>query len=340
MANEKIGVFDLHCDTLTAFLNRPDYDGILEQLNHPGLHSKGKERLVCAIEEQDSLDDRQLQFSLSHIPEQTFWAQCCAIFIPDGLDPESTVLYYDLHRQNFFRQMQKFSDCMICCSTGEEICRAWKQGRTAAVLTVENGSVLAGQLGRVEQLAADGVRMITLTWNGANELGSGWDTEQGLTNFGKEAVREMENCGVVVDVSHLNDRGFFQLLDVVQKPFAASHSNARTVCGHRRNLTREQIVLMAERRCLIGLNFGQTFLKDDSGSAGLEDLWRHVEYFLELGAENSLVLGSDADGTNTLIDLNRPYKVRKLYDFFISHGVPEAVAEKIMWKNALNFWSM
>ena len=144
MENEKNGVFDLHCDTLTAFLNRPDYDGILKQLNHPGLRSKGSERLVCAIEKQDSLDDRQLQFSLSYIPEQTCWAQCCAIFIPDGLDPESTALYYDLHRQSFLRQMQKFSDRMICCSTGEEICRAWKQGRTAALLTVENGTVLAG----------------------------------------------------------------------------------------------------------------------------------------------------------------------------------------------------
>src|SRR5699024_4727970 len=128
---------------------------------------------------------------------------------------------------SFVRQMEKFSRRVVPCRTAGDIERAWAQGKMAALLTVENGSALAGRLDRVAELARDGVRMVTLTWNGENELGSGNVTDHGLSGFGREAVSELERQGILVDVSHLNDRGFDDLLSVVQKPFVASHSNAR-----------------------------------------------------------------------------------------------------------------
>ena len=116
-------------------------------------------------------------------------------------------------------------------------------------------------------------------------------------------MAEIERLGVVADVSHLNDRGFEDLLAAAKKPFAASHSNARSVCGHRRNLPDEFIREMVRRECLIGLNYSRSFLSDE-GRGSLEDLYRHVCRFLELGAERCLALGSDYDGTDIHPDLD------------------------------------
>ena len=128
--------------------------------------------------------------------------------------------------------------------------------------------------------------MLTLTWNGENPLGSGHATDHGLSPPGREAVPRLEEAGILIDVSHLNDPGFYQLLDLVHRPFVASHSNARSVCGHRRNLTDWQIREMAARGCLIGLNYYSPFLRSDGCPAGLDDLYRHAAHFLDLGAEN------------------------------------------------------
>lgn len=308
-------IFDLHCDTLTALRNAPSPSGARDTLDLPGCH-----------------------FALSKLPAGTRWCQCCAIFLPDELRGEEAAAYYEYHRDSFYRQMERFSDRVLPCCTAADIEGAWAAEKAAAVLTVENGSALAGRLERVTELARDGVRMMTLTWNGANELGSGNDTRQGLTPFGREAVREMEAQGILVDVSHLNDRGFDDLLEIVRKPFAASHSNARSVCGHRRNLTDGQIRELVRRRCLIGLNFYSAFLRSDGRSAGLDDLYRHVEHFLALGAEDCLALGSDADGADLPPCLDGPEKAAGLYGYFLDRGLSPALAEKILWKNALEFF--
>lgn len=301
-------LIDLHCDTLTV----------------PGRD--------C------SLDDPCHQFALSKIPQGVNWCQCCAIFLPDELKGEDAVTYYETHRDSFYRQMETLPDKVLPCRTAADMEAAWAQGKTAAVLTVENGSALAGRLDRVEALARDGVRMMTLTWNGENEIGSGNVTDHGLSDFGREAVRAMEDCGILVDVSHLNDQGFDDLLETASKPFAASHSNARSVCGHRRNLTDGQIREMVSRGCLIGLNFYNAFLREDGRPGTPDDLFRHVERFLELGAEDCLALGSDADGADLPPWLDGPEKFAGLYQAFLDRGLSSHLAEGILWKNALRFW--
>ena len=103
---------------------------------------------------------------------------------------------------------------------------------------------------------------MTLTWNGENELGSGNVTDRGLTDFGRAAVREMERCGILIDVSHLNDAGLADVFETAERPFLATHSNARAICAHKRNLTDVQIKEMVRRGCLIGLNYYGPFLRD------------------------------------------------------------------------------
>lgn len=329
-------LIDLHCDTLTA-LTAEDAP-LLDSLRDPAKRDETVSAFARRIRSADTLDLPDRHFSLSGIPEGVHWCQCCAIFVPDGLTGEDAIAYYDLHRRNFVRQMEALSDKVLPCRTAAGIEAAWRQGRAAAVLTVENGSVLAGRPERIETLARDGVRMLTLTWNGENEIGSGNATDHGLSPFGKQAVRELERQGVIIDVSHLNDRGFDDLLEIARKPFAASHSNARAACPHSRNLTGGQIREMVSRRCLIGLNFFNAFLRKDGQPAAPDDLWRHIERFLELGAEYCLALGSDADGADLPLWLDRPDKFAGLYRFLLERGLTAAQAEGILWKNALAFF--
>ena len=165
-------------------------------------------------------------------------------------------------------------------------------------------------------------------------------TDHGLSDFGREAIRELERAGIIIDVSHLNDRGFDDLLETAEKPFAASHSNARAVCGHKRNLTDGQIAEMVRRGCLIGLNYYNAFLREDGQPASLDDLWRHVEHLLELGAEHCLALGSDADGADIPPCLGSPSKCAGLYQYFLDRGLSPAQSDGILWKNALNFFKI
>lgn len=329
-------LIDLHCDTLTAL--SPEDAPLLEALRDPARRGDAAACLAARVRDTDTLDLPGHHFSLSAIPEGVSWCQCCAIFLPDGLKGEEAIAYYDLHKNSFYRQMEALSDKVCPCRTAADIEAAWAQGKAAAVLTVENGSVLAGRPERVETLARDGVRMMTLTWNGENEIGSGNVTDHGLSPFGKEAVRELERQGILIDVSHLNDKGFDGLLAIAQKPFVASHSNARAVCGHKRNLTDEQIQEMVRRGCLIGLNYYNAFLREDGQPASPDDLRRHVEHFLELGAERCLALGSDADGADLPPWLDSPEQFAGLYQRFLDWGLTVSQAEGILWRNALAFF--
>lgn len=329
-------LIDLHCDTLTALT--PEDAPLLAALRESSHREDAVVQIAERVRNTHTLDLPGRHFSLSTVPEQIHWCQCCAIFLPDERKGEEAIAWYKLHQRNFVRQMESLSSKVLFCHTASDLETAWSTGKTAAILTVENGSALAGQLKRVETLAQDGVRMITLTWNGENELGSGNKTDHGLSRFGQEVVQECERQGVIVDVSHLNDQGFDDVLKIVNKPFVASHSNARSVCSHKRNLTDEQIQEMVHRNCLIGLNYTQDFLRTGDRPATREDLYRHVEYFLELGAADCLALGSDADGTDVPPGLDCPSRFAELYPYFLDRGLTPALADGILWKNALKFF--
>ena len=306
------GLIDLHCDTLT-------------DCAHSGTGSP------------DTLDDSGRVLSLSALPRDVHWAQFYAVFIPDELRGQAAIDYFEKNRASFCRQMEKFRDRVVPCRNANDMEEAWAAGKTAAFLTIENGSVLAGDLSRVHTLAEQGVRAITLTWNGENELGSGHATDHGLSEFGKAAVREMEKENILVDVSHLNDRGFAELLEIVTKPFAATHSNARAVCSHKRNLTDGQISEMVRRGCLIGLNYFVDFLRDGGAVKSLDDLYRHAMHFFELGGRKNLALGSDFDGAALPECLNTPAKAAAIYEYLLSRGVSQEDADGVMYKNAQAF---
>ena len=302
-------LIDLHCDTLTA--------------THGG-------------ENSHTLDDPRSVLALSRLPKGVNWCQCFAVFVPDGLTPAEGNAYYRRFQASFVRQLSVRADAAQC-RTAEDIRRAWAEGKTAAILTVENGAALGGNLAEIDRLARDGVGMLTLTWNGENPLGSGHATDHGLSPLGRAAVPRLEEAGILIDVSHLNDPGFYQLLDLVHRPFVASHSNARSVCGHPRNLTDWQIREMISRRCLIGLNYCIDFLQED-GKPELEDLLRHIDHFLELGGEDWLALGSDFDGADLPEFLRGPERVVSVYDRLLERGYSRQLCDKLFCQNAMRFF--
>ena len=180
--------------------------------------------------------------------------------------------------------------------------------------------------------------MVTLTWNGENAIGSGSQTDHGLTAFGREAVRELIRWGIVLDVSHLNDRGFWDLMEETDGPVAASHSNARAMCPHRRNLTDRQAREIARRGGLVGLNYYSPFLRSDGRAAEFEDVYRHAAHFLELGLEHCLALGSDFDGADLPPCLDGCEKVPEL-GRYLEEKLGRDTAEKVLWKNAWDFFA-
>ena len=298
-------LFDLHCDTLTACCDR-------------GL----------------SLRENQLEISLQKGAYLESWAQCFAVFIPDELRGEPAYDYYRrvvayYHSQHLPPFLQGGGELAALRAGQRQFC---------PLLTVEGGAVLAGRLERIAQLAQDGVKMLTITWNGENELGWGVGENRGLKSLGREAVRELERWGIIPDVSHLSERGFYDLAAVAQGPFVASHSNAKALCGHPRNLTDAQFAVIRDRGGLVGLNYNQGFLRED-GPATPDDLAAHAAHFLALGGEKVLALGSDFDGAVMPADLPDLAALPVLAAAMRRRGIGEAQIEAIFFQNAAAFFA-
>ena len=214
-------------------------------------------------------------------------------------------------------------------------------GKTAGLLTVEGASFLEDDGAaetRLDALAEAGVRMVTLTWNGPNALGSGNDTADGLTGFGRSCVRELELRGIIVDVSHLNDAGFKDVCAVADRPFAASHSNARAVCGHPRNLADWQLRELADAGGVAGLNFCRDFLSQTHADPMPDDVLRHVDHVLETAGEDVLALGSDYDGCDVPGWLDPCDRVGDLHAL-LAREFGRTVADKAFFGNAHAFFA-
>lgn len=215
----------------------------------------------------------------------------------------------------------------------------WNGTTVTPILTVEGGGVLATREGWISDLAALGCRMVGLTWNGVNPLGTGavTDDNASLTELGKEAVREILARGMAVDVSHLSAKGTEEILTLTDKPIVASHSNARAVTDHVRNLSDEVASEIFRRGGLVGLNLCPFFL--GSGTVTTDDVVRHAEHFLSLGGEHSLALGGDWDGAPLPADITDFSSVSPLYDKFVT-AFGKAISDRIFYENAHGFFGI
>lgn len=296
--------FDLHCDTIGECSNN-----------------------------KFSLRNNNLHIDLERAKDFESYTQVFAIWIPDELRKVFAVEHFNKAVDYFYKEIEKNNDLISLYNDN-------KSTPIKAILAVEGASACGGTIDGIHHLYDKGVNIITLTWNAKNEIGSGAFSEGGLTPFGKEFIKEAENLGITLDVSHLNRQGFFEFAQIAQKPFIASHSNANIVnneFGKKRNLDKEQIEIIKERNGLIGLNFCRDFIEDENAD-GIDALQRQIEYFISLGCENIIAFGSDYDGCPVHTDISGIEKIPSVYNALENRGIDKNILKKLFWENAEKFF--
>ncbi len=201
------------------------------------------------------------------------------------------------------------------------------------MLSIEGGESLEGSLYMLRDFYRLGVRALTLTWSRRNELGDGIgeDSGSGLTGFGKSVVKEMNRLGMIVDVSHLNEDGFWDTVNVCNDPVIASHSDCRALCSHKRNLTDEQIKVIADTGGVIGINFASSFL--NSGQAGKQDIIQHIDHIADLVGIDYVGFGSDFDGCNLPGDIHGAEDMPDILQLLRNNGYSQEDVDKVSYKN-------
>lgn len=213
-------------------------------------------------------------------------------------------------------------------------------GKLSGFLTVEEGGILYDKIERLDTLYQRGVRLITLTWNCENCLGYpniGFrDQDKGLKPFGLEALSHMEELGMIADVSHLSDGGFWDVVKYGKRPFIASHSNARSLLYHARNLTDEMIRAIADKGGVIGLNFGGEFLTKE-GKSTAETLCLHARHILSVGGKDILAIGTDFDGVEEDLEIKDCGEMPRFRRELEKAGFTSSEIEGICFRNAEAF---
>ena len=201
-------------------------------------------------------------------------------------------------------------------------------------LSVEGAELMDCDEGKLPLVRGWGVRWVNLTWNHPNALSGSCLTGEGLTERGRSFARRCAALGIGVDVSHLSDRGFWDLMDLEDVTLLASHSDSRTLCPHPRNLTDEMFRALIERRGFVGLNYSRGFLGENPTVETVAD---HLEHFLELGGEDQVGLGSDFDGTDVPGDLSGVQDLPNLWEALYRRNYPESLVKKIAYQNLGRF---
>ena len=314
---------DLHCDTLLGAIER---------------------RADVFTDLQDT------SVNLNRLHEQGVKAQFMAMFLPDA---EYAKKFADAIPEDDDKLIKKMvsvlkktvednPDKCALVTDHDSMIAANNEGKVGLFLTIEDGRSVHGKLDKIKKYYDMGVRLISLTWNYENCFGFPNSFEagvmsRGLKPFGKQAVEYMNDLGVIIDVSHLSDGGFWDVAKLSQKPFVASHSNARAMSAHPRNLDDDQIKALAKAGGVMGLNFCPPFLGDILGctESCVSDMVRHIMYIYNLGGEDILALGTDFDGIGGQLEIAVPAQMDLLWNALKQAGLSEHQIEKMQWQNAL-----
>lgn len=224
------------------------------------------------------------------------------------------------------------SEIKLCGSYGD-MEQVMAEDRTGAFISVEGGECVRSAED-IELFYSLGVRMFTLTWNNDNMLAGGaLGDGRGLSRFGKEIVRKMNDIGMIIDVSHASEKTFYDVMSITDKPICASHSNVYSVCPHPRNLKDAQIKELVKNNGVMGINFYSPFLTENDNCT-IDDILRHIGYLLDAGNENNIGIGSDFDGVEELPGgICGVSDCIKIFDKLKKTGIDDKTTEKIAYKN-------
>lgn len=320
---KRLNVVDMHCDTILRTLN-------------------GEETLK---ETKGHLDFKRMK-------KGEYALQCFAMFV--NLNKcDNPFEKVNIMIDKYYQDISENMDIIRPVFSYQDIENNMENGIMSSLLTIEEGGVTKGHLEFLRNLYLLGVRMITLTWNFENGVGypniikfkedgkpdtTVPNTENGLTPYGIEMIKEMEKLGIIIDVSHLSDKGFYDVYEHTTKPFVASHSNCRAICNHSRNMTDDMIKKLASRGGVMGLNYCSPFVNfsdDKDNFTYVKDLIKHIKHVKELVGIDYIGLGSDFDGIGDSIEMNSADKMYMLKDEMLKSGFTQEEVEKVFYKNVL-----
>lgn len=310
-------IFDMHCDTIY--------------------------RLYFENNGGDTLRKNIFQVDLNKLRKTGAMGQFFALFFDAGdereLKPGETPweVFKGMHKL-YKQEIGDHQDLIREAFSYEDILLNKEKGLLSGILTIEGAESIMGSMEKLEEVHRLGVRLITLTWNHENELAYPNIRKEfrdlGLKPRGIEAIQRMNELGMIIDVSHLSDGGFWDVFKHSSKPFIASHSNARDLWDHPRNLTDDMIRALAEKGGVTGLNFCSSFL-DGSKLCKVDDLVNHALYIINKGGIDSLALGTDFDGIGNDLEIEDIGQMEKLDSALKKGGLTSSQLEKIYNKNIL-----
>lgn len=262
-------------------------------------------------------------------------------FLPEDERTMEDGEYFQLMRDRLYQAVEEHQDIINIAHNYEEIQQNRRNGLSSAVLTIEDGRLVGGELEKLGFLYRQGVRVMALTWNAANCFGYPNSRDEdirrrGLSAFGREAVEEMNRLGMIIDVSHLSDGGFYDVADLSRRPFLASHSNCRAVTPHPRNMTDDMIRRLAACGGVAGVNFCPEFVNSRGDhTSRVEDLAAHVLHFIRVGGEECVGIGTDFDGIEGILEIAHPTQMNLLFEYLEKKGVTPRQLDKIASGNVL-----
>ena len=305
-------VFDFHCDTALMLLG--------DDLNQAGSMRKNSGHI-----------------DLERAVKLGGYAQCFACFttdIPELLHGISPIVLFERELATIQREVDKNSDLISIAYSVDEIEENRANGKMSAILTLEGTAGIDYNPALLEDLWAIGFRVTSLGWNEKNPLTGSNVTGGGLTDLGREYVKEAQRLGMRVDVSHISDEGFWDILKITDAPIIATHSNSRAVHNHSRNLTDDMFRAIRETGGVAGYNACRDFTGENPN---LDTVCDHILHFLELDPDGKhIALGGDLDGVEAMPDgfegvQSYPALARKLLD----RGLTEENVMDIFWNNAI-----
>lgn len=306
-----IPVFDLHCDTAWALLGK---DG-------------------CR---SGSLKKNDLHIDLERANTLSGYAQCFACFTSDACVPEGATPVQMFERQmaTVFRELERNAGVISLAYSGGDIRKNLDNGKMSALLTIEGPAGFGYDPQLLEDLYKVGFRITTLGWNDNNLLTGSHATGGGLTDLGREYVKEAQKQGMLIDVSHISDEGFWDIMDITSGPVAATHSNSRKICNVSRNLDDNMFRAICQTGGVVGINLYSDFL---GGRGDLDTVCDHIFHFLTLDPEGiHIALGGDLDGCDSLCkDFSGIQDYPKLAQRLLDRGADRKLIENIFWNNAL-----
>lgn len=302
---------DMHCDTLTElYLGRY------------------------------GIDDAPLHISLADARNMKPYIQTGAVWTDNDLtNDEAYDRFFEVIRH--IRRDPAVTDGRLrLCRRAAELDSAIADGVPAIILAVEGARLTDRKISRLADIADEGVRLITLQWSGSDCIGGAWDTDDGLTPYGRELLRKMAEYGIAADISHASDRCAAEILDAAEEygiPVCASHSNSRAVCSHRRNLADELFRRVKSLGGVVGISMAPQHLSD-SGIADINDVRRHIYHYLDIGGEDTVCLGCDFDGISTTPQEICGIKdLEKLREHLSQDGLSDIILNKLFFGNAHRF---